>query len=84
MATATLTSKGQITVPKEVRDQLKLKTGQKFEFRVDGGQVVMRPRNTDVTKLRGIVKVRPGQRVTIEEMNETIADAWAGIGKGRA
>ena len=35
MTTATLTSKGQITLPKEIREQLGLKAGVRFECYVD-------------------------------------------------
>lgn len=39
----TLTSKGQVTIPKAVRDQLDLKPGSKVEFRLnDAGEVVVR------------------------------------------
>lgn len=43
---ATLTSKGQVTVPVEVRDRLGLKEGDKLEFYFDiRGRLVVRPRN---------------------------------------
>jgi antitoxin PrlF len=84
MASSTLTSKGQVTVPKEIRDGLKLKTGQTLEFRLTGdGQVLVSPRTRTATALKGIVKARPGQHVSIQQMNETIAGGYAGIGKGR-
>ena len=42
MATSTLTSKGQITVPKEIRERLRLKAGQRVEFLVDArGRVLL-------------------------------------------
>jgi AbrB family looped-hinge helix DNA binding protein len=73
MSTATLTSKGQITVPKEVRDALHLEPGTKLQFRVTKDrEIVMRPRNWDVSKLKGIVKPPPGVHATIEEIEETI------------
>ena len=48
MATATMTSKGQLTVPKEIREQLGLKAGDKVEFAVDGedGRVIMRRKSS--------------------------------------
>src|SRR5258705_6195629 len=54
MTTATLTSKGQITVPKQVRDQLHLSTGDRVRFLTDGeGRVVMVPATISITELRG-------------------------------
>ncbi|MEO5923401.1 MAG: type II toxin-antitoxin system PrlF family antitoxin [Bryobacteraceae bacterium] len=85
MTTSTLTSKGQLTIPKEVRDQLQLKAGQKIEFRVvSDGQVLMRARNRNVTALKGVIKPKPGKHVSIQQMNESIADGYASLGKGRA
>jgi antitoxin PrlF len=85
MSTGTLTSKGQLTIPKDIRDALQLKAGQTFEFRTtEDGQVWMRPRNRDVTALKGMIKPRRGLHVTVEQMETTIADAYAGRGKGRA
>jgi AbrB family looped-hinge helix DNA binding protein len=85
MTTSTLTSKGQLTIPKVVRDALQLKPGQTLEFRLsEDGQVVMRPRNRDVTALKGMIKPRRGLHVSVEQMNADIADAYAGRGKGRS
>ena len=73
MATATLTSKGQITVPKEVRDQLHLSTGDRVRFLTDGeGRVVMMPATISIAELRGCLPV-PKRAVTLAEMDDAIA-----------
>jgi AbrB family looped-hinge helix DNA binding protein len=78
MAASTLTSKGQITIPKEIRDQLRLRIGQKLDFRLDShGGVVLLPRTQDVRQLKGIVKSRRKKPVSVEEMNEAIARGFA-------
>jgi len=78
MATSTLTSKGQITVPKEIRDHLKLRTGQRLEFQVAAdGRVVMRPRSRDVRDLKGIVRTSRRKTVSVEEMNQAIAQGFS-------
>jgi antitoxin PrlF len=58
MPTATLTSKGQTTIPREVRAFLKLKPGDRleFEFLSDGQSVLMKAANIHVSSLRGILK----------------------------
>jgi AbrB family looped-hinge helix DNA binding protein len=72
MATATMTSKGQVTIPKEVRDALRLETGHRIAFQVRGdGIVEMRPENVDLMSLRGIFK--PSVKgVTLKDMKEAI------------
>ena len=79
MATSTLTSKGQVTVPKEIRSFLKLKQGQKIDFQVRDGVVVLKPRNRDVRSLSGMLAVKGRKPVTVREMNETIAEAYADL-----
>ena len=58
MPTATVTSKGQTTIPREVRDFLKLKPGDKLEFKLDphGKTVILRAANIHVSSLRGVLK----------------------------
>jgi AbrB family looped-hinge helix DNA binding protein len=78
MATATLTSKGRITVPKKVRDQLCLSAGDRIRFLSDGeGRVVMVPATILITELRGCLPA-PKRAVTLAEMDETIATAASG------
>jgi AbrB family looped-hinge helix DNA binding protein len=80
MPVSTLTSKGQVTVPKEIRDLLKLTQGQQLDFQVRaGGQVVLRPKNRDVRRLKGIVGVKRAKPVTIRQLNESIADGYADV-----
>lgn len=75
MSTATLTSKGQMTLPKEVRNDLNLKPGDKIDFVKIGGRYELRPRNRNAVDLGGMLH-RPGMRpMTIEEMDEGIAEA---------
>ena len=73
MPTATVTSKGQITLPKAVRERLRLDTGDRVDFIInDEGDVVLRPFGSDIRRLEGLLR-RPGRRpVSVEEMNEAI------------
>ena len=73
MATATVTSKGQITLPKSVRDHLRIDTGDVVDFVVnERGDVVVRAITSDVSALKGLLK-KPGRRpVSIEEMDAAI------------
>ena len=70
MPTSTLTSKGQITIPKEVRDRLHLKTGSRLEFVLEpSGRVILQPLNSDFRSLRGVIRSKRKRAVSVEEMN---------------
>ena len=73
MPTATMTSKGQVTIPRAVRDLLRVDAGDQIDFVVtDRGDVMVRAVSVDVRELRGLLK-RPRRRaVTVEEMNKAI------------
>ena len=73
MPEATLTTKGQVTVPKAVRDHLKLETGARLDFVIqDDGTVVVKPVTRHVRELAGLLH-RPGRRpVSVREMDEAI------------
>jgi AbrB family looped-hinge helix DNA binding protein len=78
MATASVTSKGQITIPAEVRKDLGLKTGDQVSFiKGENGEYILKPKTGSIMDMEGILKWT-GKPVTIEEMNETIAKGWAG------
>jgi antitoxin PrlF len=73
MAASTVTSKGQITLPKSVRDRLRLETGARVEFVETDSGFLMRAATRDIRELKGVLK-RPRRRaVSIEAMNEAIA-----------
>lgn len=81
MTQLTVTAKGQVTLRKELLEHLGVGPGDKIEVeKLPRGQIVVTaPRRTGkISDLSGVLK-RPGQPVlTIEQMNEIIADAWAG------
>ncbi len=76
MPGATLTSKGQVTIPKAVRDLLGLEAGDQLDFVLeDGARVILRPGNRDARGLKGLLK-RSGRRpVSIRQMDEAIRRA---------
>lgn len=78
MATATITSKGQITLPKEVREHLHVAEGDRVDFVIGAdGQVHVLPVTGSVRELFGCVR-RPGIRPpTIEEMEEALLEEVA-------
>lgn len=73
MTTATITSKGQVTIPVSVRASLGVGTGDKLEFiRLENGHFELVAATLPVTAIKGMIK-KPSKAVTIEEMNEAIA-----------
>jgi antitoxin PrlF len=78
MTTAAMTSKGQITVPIEVRRDLGLKTGDRIEFiKNENGSYTLKPKTGSVQDVRGMWKWT-GKPLSIEEMNQVIAKGWSG------
>lgn len=77
MAIATMTTKGQITVPKEIRDALRLKPGDRVDFVLGkDGSATLRPATRSIMDLCGILKY-DGPPITVEQMNEGVAKAVA-------
>jgi antitoxin PrlF len=74
---ATLTSKGQLTLPKAIREQLDLSPGDRLDFvLLDSGVLEVVPLKQPAAKLRGILP-KPDRSVSIEEMNAAIAEGAA-------
>ena len=73
MPTATLTSKGQITIPLEIRHALGLHTGATLDFVQDQDGFKVRPLRTGTDTLKGRFAGRVTRAVSIAEMNEAIA-----------
>ena len=74
MPTATITSKGQITLPREVREHLHVREGDRVEFEINReGEVRVRPMTGAVEELFGMLR-RPGARPrSLAEIDEGIA-----------
>lgn len=82
MFESTMTSKGQTTVPKEIRQQLNLRPGDKVFWHLEAGRIVLRAKTRSINDMAGMLH-RPGQRpVTLEEMDEAIAEGAAEGGLG--
>ncbi len=70
---STLTSKGQVTVPADIRKQLKLRPGDRLDFilREDGNLEII-PLRESMESLKGMVP-HPRRKVTLEDMDQVIA-----------
>lgn len=77
MAIATMTSKGQVTIPKEVREELGLESGTKLWFVRTPQGFVLRPAKNSVMALAGIVAYE-GPPVSVEEMDAAVGHYLAG------
>ena len=71
---ATLTTKGQITLPKEIRDRLGLDAGSILDFQVlPDNTITARPVKPDARSIRGLLKSPHAGPLTVEQMDEGIA-----------
>ena len=65
---ATLTSKGQTTIPKEIRDSLSMKAGDRMTFTLmPDGTVVMRVKSKSVSELAGVLHEKGRKPVPVEQ-----------------
>ena len=77
MTTATLTSKGQITIPADVRHDLKVDAGDRVEFvQIAPGRYEFVAATQNVTELKGMFG-KPSRTVSIDDMNKAIAKRGA-------
>lgn len=78
MTTAKITSKGQVTIPRTIREHLHVAEGDRIDFRVDeNGEVRLTSVARSARDLFGILH-RPGRKpVSVEEMNAAIAEGRA-------
>jgi AbrB family looped-hinge helix DNA binding protein len=73
MPIATVTSKGQVTIPKSVRDLMQIDAGDQIDFVItERGDVFVRSISLDVRALRGLLKSRRRRSVSVEEMDAAI------------
>jgi len=72
---ATVTDKGQVTIPREVRERLRLRSGHKLRFALESsGRAVITPIGTRLSDLAGLLG-KPKRSATLEEMDEAIRQA---------
>ena len=73
MTTATVTTKGQITIPASVRQALKVEAGDRVEFvEIEAGRFEFFAATRSVTELKGMFG-KPAKSVSIDDMNRAIA-----------
>ena len=72
MSESAVTTKGQVTIPKAVRDRLRISAGDRVSFVVrEDGVVELRPSTVDLKELVGTLAVQ-GKRLSVDEMDEAI------------
>lgn len=73
MSDARLTTKGQVTIPRDIRDRLHLKFGDRLRFRItDSGQVMLEAAKHHVGELYGLLQRKSKKPVPVEVMDEAI------------
>jgi AbrB family looped-hinge helix DNA binding protein len=76
-----MTSKGQITIPIEVRKALDLKPGVRIDFYETGdGDYALRAKTGSIMELKGCLS-NAGPRITVEEMNQALLDQASALDK---
>jgi antitoxin PrlF len=82
MATALLTTKGQVTIPAEVRRRMGVDAGDRIEFvELKEGGFLIKPAVDDVRSLKGLLR-KPDKPVSVEDMNAAVRGR-AGLDAGR-
>ena len=69
---ATLSSKGQATIPKAVRERLQIKPGDRFKFFFHPDGVILLPK-ISTARLKGMIP-KPAQAISLEEMDRAIQE----------
>lgn len=76
---ATITSKGQVTIPKDIRDILKIGPGDQIDFIIsDQGEILISPRTCDFRSLKGIFYKKGRKAASLEEMERAIKKGASG------
>ena len=71
---ATLTSKGQITLPKEIRDRLGLDAGSLLDFQIlEDDTITVRQVQPDARRIRGLLKSPHDTPLTVQQMDEAVS-----------
>ena len=77
MALATMTTKGQVTIPKEIRESLQLHSGDKIDFFIkESGEAVIRPISRKVDDVFCKLKNVKNKAISVEDMNQAIQNRF--------
>lgn len=80
MPIAILTSKGQMTIPKEIRDSLKLKPSDKVIIVIEKGQAILRPLRGSIMDLAGSVEIPKNEKpINFQKVREKVKKKIARI-----
>jgi antitoxin PrlF len=78
MGLVTITSKGQMTLPKQIRDELQIQAGDQCYVWVRDGDIVIMPKNKNFNDLAGLLGKPPrGAGSSLEEIDNAVGDAVA-------
>ena len=70
---ATITSKGQVTIPKDIRDIMKIGPGDQIDFVVsDQGEIYISPRKHDIRSIKGIFHKKGRKPASLKDMEKAI------------
>ncbi len=71
----TLSPKGQVTIPKEMREVLNLQPGDRLIYSLIDGEVVITPKNLDFNDLAGLLGKPPKGRATLDKIDAAVLAA---------
>lgn len=77
---ATITSKGQVTIPKRVRDELDLEEGERIQFVVTGaGELTIRRKRDPMERLRDVREQLAPLDVAVDDLRKQATAAWSSV-----
>ncbi len=77
-ADATVSSKGQVTIPKRIRDKLDIDAGTEVEFVLEGdGSIRVRPKKPAMDRLRDVKEKLAAHDVDVEKLRRESKDEWS-------
>ncbi len=71
----TLSAKGQVTLPKELRDAMGLKAGDELVYTLVGDNFLVTPKSIDFNDLAGFLGAPPNGPATLDEIGEKVVHA---------
>ena len=75
---ATMTSKGQVTIPKEIRDRLGIEAGTELEFVLeDDGTLTVRPKDPPMERLRSVRERLSNRDIDVDAVRRESKAAWS-------